>query len=118
MSEQQSYSEQIAKVSPMKGDLLVVTSAHHLTPEQREKMAVSLTPMAERLGVQLLVLDGGVTAQLQPGIAGLLEEQRKQTAILQQIAGQQLQLIQALGEDEPEEPDAQPLRYMDGTPCR
>lgn len=27
-------------------------------------------------------------------------------------------LIQALAEDEPEDPDAQPLRYMDGTPCR
>ena len=117
MSEQQSYSQQIAKVSPMKGDLLVVTSARQLTPDQRERMTVSLTPMAERLGVQLLVLDEGATAQLQPCIAGLLEEQRKQTAILQQLADQQRLLIQALAEDEAEDPDAQPLRYMDGSPC-
>jgi hypothetical protein len=27
-------------------------------------------------------------------------------------------LIQAMAGDEPEDPDAQPLRYMDGTPCR
>lgn len=27
-------------------------------------------------------------------------------------------LIQALAEDEPEDPDAQPLTYMDGSPCR
>lgn len=27
-------------------------------------------------------------------------------------------LLQALAEDEPEDPDAQPSTYMDGTPCR
>ena len=27
-------------------------------------------------------------------------------------------LIQAMGEAEPEDPDAQPLTYMDGSPCR
>jgi hypothetical protein len=27
-------------------------------------------------------------------------------------------LIQALAEDEPEDPNALPLTYMDGTPCR
>lgn len=118
MNEQQSFSEQIEKVSPIKGDLLVVTSARQLTVEQREKMAASLTPMAERLGVQLLVLDGGATAQLQPGVAGLLEEQREQTAILRQIAEQQLLLIQAMGEDVAEDPDTQPITYMDGSPCR
>lgn len=26
-------------------------------------------------------------------------------------------LLQALAEDEPEDPDAQPLTYMDGSPC-
>lgn len=117
MNEQQSFSHQIEKVSPMKGDLLVVTSFHPLTPEQREKMAASLVPMADRLGVQLPVLDGGATAQLQPGIAGLQEEQRKQTAILERIAEQQMLLIQALCEDGDEDQDAQPRTYMDGSPC-
>lgn len=27
-------------------------------------------------------------------------------------------LIQAMADDEPEDPDAQPQTYMDGTPCR
>lgn len=27
-------------------------------------------------------------------------------------------LIQAMAEVEPEDPDSQPLTYMDGTPCR
>lgn len=35
-----------------------------------------------------------------------------------QIAQRLDLLIQAMGEDEPEDPDAQPLTYMDGTPCR
>jgi hypothetical protein len=48
----------------------------------------------------------------------VLAEQKQQTAILNRMADQQLMLIQAMGEDEPEDPDAQPMTYMDGTPCR
>lgn len=118
MSEQQSYSEQIQKMCPTMGDLLVVTSPHPLTMDQRQKMRSSLEPLADRLGVQLLVLDGGVAAQLQPGMHSLLEEQRKQTAILERMEQQQSLLIQALADDEPEDPDVQPLTYIDGSPCR
>ncbi|WP_300747502.1 hypothetical protein [Pseudomonas sp.] len=119
MSEQENYSDQIKKVSPQKGDLLVVTSPHPLTLEQRKRMSESLSPLVDRLGVQMLVLDGGATAQLQPGMQGLLDEQKKQTAILERMAEQQSLLIQALAEDQGEQdPDARPLTYMDGTPCR
>ena len=48
----------------------------------------------------------------------VLAEQKQQTEILGRMADQQLMLIQAMGEDEPEDPDAQPQTYMDGTPCR
>jgi hypothetical protein len=34
------------------------------------------------------------------------------------IAGRLDLLIQAMAADEPEDPDAAPLTYMDGTPCR
>lgn len=119
MSEQENYSDQIQKVSPKNGDLLVVTNPHPLTMEQRKRMEDSLAPIADRMGVQMLVLDGGVTAQLQPGIQGLLDEQKKQTAILERMAAQQSLLIQALAEDQDEQgPDARPLTYMDGSPCR
>ena len=48
-----------------------------------------------------------------------LEEQKKQTAILERMAEQQGLLIQALAEDQvDQDPDARPLTYMDGTPCR
>lgn len=118
MSEHFNYSDQIQKMSPAKGDLLVVTCPSPLTMEQRKRMADNLAPLADRLGVQLLVLDGGATAQLQPGIRGLLDEQKKQTAILERLAEQQSLLIQALAEDQIEQdPDARPLAYMDGTPC-
>lgn len=116
MSEQNDYSGQIQKVSPKKGDLLVVTSPHHLTMEQRKRMQESLTPFADRLGVQVLALDGGATAQLQPGIQGLLDEQKKQTALLEQIARQQILMIEVLADEQGEqEPDAMPLTYMDGS---
>lgn len=119
MSEQNDYSGQIQKVSPKKGDLLVVTSPHHLTMEQRKRMQESLTPFADRLGVLVLALDGGATAQLQPGIQGLLDEQKKQTAILERLAEQQLLLIQALSaEQDEQDPDAMPTSYLDGKPVR
>jgi len=41
----------------------------------------------------------------------MLEEQRKTNELL-------LTLINALGDEEPEDPDAQPETYMDGTRVR
>lgn len=37
---------------------------------------------------------------------------------MSQVAERLDLLIQAMGEDEPEDPDAQPRTYMDGSPCR
>ena len=51
-------------------------------------------------------------------LAEILNEQKKQTAILERMAEQQSLLIQAMAEDDREDSDAQPLTYMDGTPCR
>ncbi|MGA9221983.1 MAG: hypothetical protein WBZ57_12405 [Pseudomonas graminis] len=44
--------------------------------------------------------------------------QEAQARSMQMIADRLDLLIQAMAEGEPEDPDAQPLRYMDGTPCR
>ncbi len=44
--------------------------------------------------------------------------QEAQAKAMQMVAERLDLLIQALAEDEPEDPDAQPLRYMDGTSCR
>ena len=58
-------------------------------------------------------------SEQQNSLAGLLSqvlaEQIRQTAILERIASQQTQLIEALGEDEPEDPDSEPRTYMDGS---
>jgi hypothetical protein len=51
-------------------------------------------------------------------LSQVLAEQKQQTAILNRMAEQQLLLIQALADDGDEDPDAVPLTYMDGTPCR
>lgn len=44
--------------------------------------------------------------------------QEAQATAMQTIVDRLDLLIQAMAEGEPEDPDAQPLRYMDGTPCR
>ncbi|MDH4430388.1 hypothetical protein QEP21_08485 [Pseudomonas shirazica] len=62
-----------------------------------------------------------MTAQLQPSVSDLLAEQRKQTALLEQIATQNLALIEALADSDDVDPDAEPDTYLDGTPvhgCR
>jgi hypothetical protein len=48
----------------------------------------------------------------------VLAEQKQQTAILNRMAEQQLLLIQAMADEDDVDPDAMPLTYMDGTPCR
>ncbi|WP_323158248.1 hypothetical protein [Pseudomonas viridiflava] len=58
-------------------------------------------------------------------LSQILAEQMMQTALLQsqtdllhRMAEQQVTLIEALADSEPEDPDTQPLTYLDGTPCR
>lgn len=49
----------------------------------------------------------------------MLAELKKQTTLLERMETHQAILIQALAEDQAEQdPDARPLTYMDGTPCR
>ena len=46
----------------------------------------------------------------------LLAEQKKQTALLEQIAKQQILMIEVLADEQGEQdPDALPLTYMDGS---
>lgn len=116
MSEHDTCSPQIEKLSPKSGDLLVVSIPHVMTKEQRERMSAALQAHAERLGFKAIVLDGGATAQLQPNLGELLIEQRRQTALLEQIATQNLALIEALADDQGLDPDAAPQVYLSGAP--
>ena len=45
-----------------------------------------------------------------------LEEQKKQTALLEQIAKQQILMIEVLADEQgDQDPDAMPMTYMDGS---
>lgn len=46
----------------------------------------------------------------------ILDQQQKQTSLLEQIATQNLALIEALADGDDVAPDAVPLTYLDGTP--
>ncbi|WP_341782722.1 hypothetical protein [Pseudomonas putida] len=48
----------------------------------------------------------------------LLEEQKRQTSLLEQIATQNLALIEALADEGGVDPDAPPQTYLSGAPCR
>lgn len=48
----------------------------------------------------------------------ILDQEQKQTALLETIASQNLALIEALADGDGADPDAQPLTYLDGSPCR
>ena len=46
----------------------------------------------------------------------LLTEQKKQTSLLEQIASQQILMIEVLSDEQGEQdPDAMPMTYMDGS---
>lgn len=48
----------------------------------------------------------------------LVVAQESTAQSMSQVADRLDLLIQAMASDEPEDPDAQPLTYMDGKPCR
>ncbi|WP_414156554.1 hypothetical protein [Pseudomonas sp. BNK-30] len=48
----------------------------------------------------------------------MLEEQKKQTSLLEQIATQNLALIEALADESGVDPDAPSQTYLSGAPCR
>lgn len=48
----------------------------------------------------------------------MLAEQKKQTGLLEQIATQNLALIESLSDDQAAGADAVPLTYLSGAPCR
>ncbi|WP_455893726.1 hypothetical protein [Pseudomonas palmensis] len=48
----------------------------------------------------------------------MLAEQKKQTGLLEQIATQNLALIEALSDDQAAGANAVPLTYLSGAPCR
>ena len=48
----------------------------------------------------------------------LVSAQESTAQSMSQVAERLDLLIQAMSEDEPEDPDAQPRTYMDGSPCR
>lgn len=117
MSGQENYSDQIEKLSPKKGDLLVISVPLILKDGQREKIAAMLKGTADRLDCEVLVLEAGVTAELHPRHGDMLAEQQKQTQLLQQIADNQAVLIQAMAEEQEPDDEAPPSHYLDGSPC-
>ncbi|RCL28598.1 hypothetical protein C6A77_05760 [Pseudomonas sp. AFG_SD02_1510_Pfu_092] len=48
----------------------------------------------------------------------ILDQQKKQTSLLEQIATQNLALIEALADEGGVDPDAPPQTYLSGAPCR
>lgn len=48
----------------------------------------------------------------------VLAEQQKQTSLLEQIATQNLALIEALADEGGVDPDSPPQTYLSGAPCR
>lgn len=111
-----SIAEQIDKLNPKRGDLLVVNVPFPIKAEVRERLTQHLAGTVDRLQCELIVLEAGITAQLQPSMSDLLAEQQKQTVLLETIASQNLALIEALADGEGADPDAQPLTYLSGAP--
>lgn len=91
--------------------LLVVKAEQILKPEQRAALFAEASALAERLGAEVMIADGGMDAGLRSDIAPLVQRQIE----LQQETNQLLEaLVMALAEEA--DPDAPQLMYMDGSP--
>lgn len=90
--------------------LLVVRAKGRLTLEQVNNIQSLLTPIAEKMEMQLAIcdesMDIGIASDLAPTLNRLLEEQVQTNQLL-------LLLIEAMSEDG--DPDDEPVTYMDGT---
>lgn len=91
--------------------LLVIKAEKALTQEQHQTLLRALTPVADQAGIVPVVLDdcldAGVHADIAPTLRDLVAEQKQTNQLL-------MMLIEALSEEE-EDPDSQPMRYMDGS---
>lgn len=91
--------------------LLVVKVSERLTVEQMARIRSCISPLAEKMGMQLAVcdegMDIGIASDLAPTLNRLLEEQRQTNQLL-------LMLIEAMGEEGGDE-DQEPQTYLDGS---
>ncbi len=91
--------------------LLVIKAEQILKPEKRAALFAEASALAERLGAEVMIADGGMDAGLYRDLAPMLERQIE----LQQETNQLLEaLVMALAEEA--DPDAPQLMYMDGSP--
>lgn len=91
--------------------LLVIKAEQILKPEQRAALCAEARALAERLGAEVMIADGGLDVGLHSDIAPLVQRQIE----LQQETNQLLEaLVMALAEEA--DPDAPQLMYMDGSP--
>lgn len=96
---------------------MVVSVPQQLSLEQMQTVQARLQARAEQMVLQLLTQEGNSIAHMYPSLSELLAEQRKQTLLLEQIATQNLALIQALAGEQDDDDDAPPSTYLDGAPC-
>lgn len=94
--------------------LLVLTTEHHLSDEIRQRLLDHLDPIAKAMGCNSMVLGSGmqvgIHSDIRPLLASLLEEQKATNRLL-------TALVEALAEDG-QDPDAPPVRYLDGSKVR
>lgn len=106
MSEQANSSDQ--PLSSGQESLLVVSIPQQLSQEQMETVQSRLQARAEQMVLQLLAQGGGAISNMYPSLSELLAEQRKQTLLLDQLAAQNLALIQALAGEQDYHDDEPP----------
>ena len=90
-------------------DLLILTTPGQLSQQQLKKMQPVLGEMGQRLGMNVQLFGGDVTARVERDLQPLVDALTAQTEMMGRLV---LALADSGAEDEPEAPRT----YMDGTP--
>lgn len=100
-------------------EILVISTTEQLSQEQCEKILAQAQTLAESMGMNAIVLPGGLRAEVQTkdqAVALMLKEQRKTNQLLSHLIQSNSQLIEALSEgDEEDDGQHEPMTYMDGS---
>lgn len=97
--------------------LLVIQYHDYLTDKTREKLKGMIHPMAEQLGVEALILDCGMTAQIHSDQEPLIDALHRQTEAMERQTQVLTALVAAMAGEMMSDPDAAVPIGLNGKPA-
>lgn len=98
----------------MSKSLLVLSTEKALSVERLESMDRLLSPVAKRLGFELVIAEGGVSVSVHHDLSPLVDAMNKQSESVRELVDSNRALIAAISDERIEcDSNAPVVRYLD-----